>query len=141
MNQRGRKSATALTVVDTGPGVSPLAIPPGLSQAERGVWLATVNSKPVDHFRSEHVPLLVEYVRHVCRGHVIDEQLRAFDKEWLATDEGIKRYEKLSGMANKTAGMINRLACSMRLTQHSTYRNDKVIPKPGRRLWQREPSA
>jgi hypothetical protein len=140
MNQRGRKSAAALAVVPDQPGVPALAVPPGLTQAERNVWLATVNSQPADHFGIEHVPILVEYARHVCRSHVIDEQLKGFDPEWLATDEGVRRYEKLSGVAIKTAGMIQRLATTMRLTHQSRYRADKVIPKPGRKLWQREPS-
>lgn len=99
-----------------------------------------VNSRPADWFGSEHVPIMVEYARNVCRGHVIDEQIRAFDAEWLATDEGVKRYEKLSGIAVKTAGMIHRLATSMRLTHHSHYSAEKKAPRPGRKLWQREPS-
>lgn len=141
MLQRGRKSAvSALAVVDGDvQRQSPIIAPAGLTDGERAVWLATVNSKPTDWFGSEHVPILVEYVRNVCRAHIIDEQLRAFDAEWLATDEGLKRYEKLSGIAVKTAGMVTRLATAMRLTHHAMVRADKVIPKSGRKLWQREP--
>lgn len=143
MNQRGRKSAAALAVVTQDQtAVTPLMPPPGLSQAERGVWMLTVNSKPVDWFGIEHGPLLVEYVRHVCRSHVVDEQMKAFDAEWLATDEGLKRYEKLAGVATKIAGVIKALATSMRLTQHAVYHKDKagMGPGKGRKIWQREPS-
>lgn len=101
--------------------------------------MATVNSKPADWFGLEHVPLLVEYCRMVCRGHVIDEQLRAFDAEWLATDEGLRRFERLMGIAAKSAGVIKALATAMRLSQQATMRHEKVHPKPGRKLWQREP--
>jgi len=111
-----------------------------LTQGERGVWLATVNSKPADWFGTEHVPILIEYVRCVCRAQVVDGQLKAFDDAWLATDDGLARFEKLTSIATKTAGMINRLATAMRLTQQATMRADKVHPKPGRKLWQREPS-
>ena len=101
--------------------------------------MATVNGKPSNFFRSDHVPILVEYVRAVCRGHVIDEQLRVFDAEWLATDDGLKRYERLSSLANQTAGTVLRLATSMRLTPSSIYRPDKAgTDKPSGKLWRRE---
>src|SRR5580765_6940490 len=110
MNQRGRKSAAALTVVgDRLPGsASALPVPPTLSPAERLVWMATVSAKPGDWFGMEHVPLLVEYCRHVCRGHVVDQQLKAFDPEWLKTDEGLRRYQALSAIAYQIAGMVAR---------------------------------
>jgi hypothetical protein len=136
MNQRGRKSAAALAVVDEGSTVG-ISVPPGLTAAERVVWMTTVASKPGDWFGSEHVPILVEYVRCVCRAQVIDGQLRAFDAAWLATDEGLARFEKLTALAIKTAGMINRLATSMRLTQQATVRAEKVHAKPAGRIWQR----
>lgn len=138
MNQRGRKSSAALAVVDDRSLPTGVPVPPGLSAAERVVWMTTVNSKPTDWFGTEHVPMLVEYVRCVCRAQVIDGQLKAFDDAWLNTDEGLVRFDKLTAMAIKTAGMINRLATSMRLTQQSTVRAEKVHAKPAGRLWQRE---
>ena len=141
MNQRGRKSMASLAVVDGGlAGIAPIAAPPGLTDAERGVWQATVESKPADWFGSEHIPLMVEYVRQVCRGHVIDAQIKAFDEAWLATDEGLARFEKLTTLGTKTAGMIARLATNMRLTHQSVWRADKAglgVSK-GKKLWQRE---
>ena len=141
MNQRGRKSMAALAVVDGSAAISPIMAPAGLTQAELQVWLALVNSKSTDWFGTEHVPLMVEYVRHVCRGHVVDTQLRVFTDEWLATDEGLKRYKDLSGIATKTAAMIKTLATSMRLTQQTVYHKDKAGMGPKRgKVWQREPS-
>lgn len=143
MNQRGRKSMAALAVVDGGlAGISPVKAPPGLTPAERGVWTETVNSKPADWFGSEHIPIMVEYVRQVCRGHVIDAQIKAFDETWLATDEGLARFEKLTTIGTKTAGMIARLATNMRLTHQSVWRADKaaLVKGSGRKLWQRDES-
>lgn len=82
--------------------------------------------------------MMVEYVRAVCRGHVIDGQIRAFDPDWLKTDEGVKRYERLSKISTTTTAIMTRLASAMRLTQQSRILKDKVIPKAGRKLWQRE---
>ena len=65
--------------------------------------------------------------------------LRALDAEWLATDGGLRRYEKLNVLAVKLSGMVVRLASAMRLSHQSTMRHEKVIPKTGRKLWQREP--
>ena len=101
-----------------------------------------VNSKPADWFGLEHVPIMVEYVRHVCRGYVVAGQLEVFTNEWLATDEGLKRFKDLSGIANKTAAMVKTLATSMRLTQQTVYHKDKAGMGPGKgtgKVWQREP--
>lgn len=143
MQQRGRKSSAALVIVDEEvTGIAQVMAPAGLSDAERQEWLALVNSRPADWFGTQHIPMMVEYVRHVCRGHVIDEQLRLFDKDWLETDDGLRRYEKFVGMALKNAGMIKTLATSMRLTQQTVYHKDKagMGPPKAKKLWQREPS-
>lgn len=141
MNQRGRKSSAALAVVDDQDMSLARIMPPsGLSQAERQVWMALVNSKPADWFGIEHVPLMVEYARHVCRGHVVAGQLDAFTDEWLATDDGLRRFKDLSGIANKTASMVKTLATSMRLTHQAVYHKDKAGMGPNRagKVWQRE---
>jgi len=142
MKQRGRTSLAALSVVgESSAAAIALMPPPGLTPAEKGVWLQTVNSKPTDWFGSENVPVLVEYVRQVCRGHVLADQIKDFDAAWLATDDGLKRYERLQGLSLKTAGMIQKLATTMRLTQQSIYRADKIgLQKTKSKLWQREPS-
>ena len=141
MNQRGRKSSASLVAV-SGPGIAPLMVPPGLTEGERGVWLATVNSKPADWFGTEHIEMLVDYARNVCRGHVVDAQLKAFDPEWMATDNGLRRWALLVGTAAKLSGVTNTLMRSMRLTHQSVYRADKAGMGPGKgtgKVWQREP--
>jgi hypothetical protein len=135
VNQNGRKSAAALAVVEH---AATLPIPPGLSGGERAVWLRSVNGKPTDYFGSEHVAMLVEYCRLVCRLDVIDQQVREFKPEWLATDEGLKRYDRLVSMGSKLSGAMHILARDMRLTHQSVYRAEKVVSKPAGRLWQRD---
>lgn len=141
MNQRGRKSSAALSVVQ-GCGIAAITPPPGLSEAEYGVWQATVGSKPLDFFGMEHVPLLVEYCRHKCNADVIAGKLKEIDPVSMDTDDGLRRYEKLIGMHAKTTGVIRTLMTSMRLTHQSIYRADKagMGPGKGRKPWQREPS-
>lgn len=138
MQQRGRKSAAALAVVEDGQtGMMSVMVPPMLSPAERSVWLMTVNSKPNDYFGSEHIPILTEYARQVCWADVLDAEIKRFDPAWLAEEEGLKRYTKLVDLALRVSNSIGRTAQLMRLTHKDCYRAEKVVPKSGRKLWQR----
>ena len=98
-------ASLAVVVVDA-KGIARVGAPPMLSDAERAVWMATVNSKPADWFGLEHVPLLVDYVRHICKADVFDAQIKAFEPHWLATDDGLRRYGKLIDLSVKTSAAI-----------------------------------
>jgi hypothetical protein len=138
MKQRGRKSAASLAVVsvDQG-GYSVIGPPPGLTDGERAVWMASASGKPSDWFGSEHIAMLVDYCRTVVRCDVLDAQIKAFDPEWLKEDEGLKRYERLLSMAAKLSGVCNTLARSMRLTHQSKYVANKAgTTVRGRKPWQ-----
>jgi hypothetical protein len=138
MMQRGRKSGAALAVVPA--GNHRLAPVVGLTEGEKTVWLRTVNSRPADWFGSEHVPLLVNYARHCCRADLIDQQMQAFQPEWLEQDSGFKRFERLSKLFRDETNAINVLARAMRLTHQSLYRADKasttVESNKGEKPWQ-----
>lgn len=114
--------------------------PRDLTDTQRVIWLATVNSKPAEWFGDEHVPILVEYVRHIETANALTQQIEAFDPEWLKDDDGLKRYDKLTKMRAREAGVINTLARSMRLTQQAMYRADKAgtlgSKGGGRKPWQ-----
>ena len=146
MQQRGRKSAASLSVVvadeDGQTERVPRTIQPPstLSDAERQVWLSLVESKAANYFGTEHVPLLVQYVRAVCSAEVVNQQLQAFDPEWFDTDEGLRRYDRLQGMAHRLANTIHILARSMRITHHAVLRAHKASlgTGKGRKPWQRD---
>lgn len=138
MAERGRKSAASLSVVGV---ISRLAPPETLSDDQRSLWLATVNSKPADWFGSEHLPILLEYVKHIETAQVLTREIEGFDPEWLKDDDGLKRYDRLTGMRAREAGVINTLARSMRLTQQAQIRADtagakKSRPGGGSKPWQ-----
>jgi hypothetical protein len=123
----------------TGLDQRPVA-PAELTEPEREVWQQIVNDKPSDWFGSSHVPMLVDYVTLLANGRVVAAQIKAFDPEWLATDEGLRRYQALVGMSTKLSTAANTLARSMRLTHQAIYRADKAgMTGKGRKLWQREP--
>ena len=105
------------------------------------MWRTTVESKPADWFGIEHIPLMTEYVRAICRAHVIDARIKALDDADLDTPEGMARFERLIILGAKTAGMIARLATNMRLTHQSIWRPDRAAnSKKVSKLWQRSRS-
>ena len=134
MADRGRKSAASLSVVGTSASVIVRLAPPhDLEASQRAIWLTTVNSKPADWFGPEHAPILIEYVRHVATAAVLSKQIEDFDPAWLIDDDGLKRYDKLTGMRAREAGVINTLARSMRLTQQAVIRADAAGTSKARR--------
>lgn len=144
MTQPGRKSAASFSVVG-GLSVITRAPPPAeLTDDQRALWLATVNSKPAEWFGPEHIPLLLEYVRHVSTAAMLTEQIQAFDPEWMTTDAGLKRMKTLTAMRAREAQVINTLARSMRLTQQAVYRADKAATLTGkvigRQPWEHQKS-
>ena len=38
------------------------------------------------------------YCQHVVTAQVLDDEIKAFDREWLRDDDGLKRYDRLLAM-------------------------------------------
>lgn len=133
-----RKSVAALAIASVAPGAVRLPPPATLTQAERGLWLAVVNSKPAEWFGPEHAPLLANYVRHSLAADVLTQQLHDFDPEWLKDDDGLKRYGRLLVMRERETRAASSLATRMRITQQGVYRADKAATVAGRAA-QRKP--
>jgi beta-galactosidase/beta-glucuronidase len=140
MGQRGRTSSAELAIAR--PDLTQrLAPPAGMAQYERSVWLRIVNSQPADWFGPEHTEMLRQYCRHTVNAELIAQQLSAFDPQWMADEDGLKRYDLLCKCLNRETAAINSLARGMRLTQQSMIKNDKVKKKPSQgKPWQRNES-
>lgn len=121
-----RKSAASLEVVaPVGLAVSVRLDPPGhISEAERAVWLQVVNDQPAAAFSDTHAPLLELYCRHVVNARVIADEVAQFERAWLADSEGLKRYDRLLGMAEREGRAASSLATRLRITR-------QAIPKMG----------
>lgn len=139
MAQPGRKSAAALSVVGMVTTFSRVAPPTELTAPQRGLWLATVNSKPAEWFGNEHVPMLVEYVRHVSTADLLTKEIEGFTAEMFADADALKKLKTLTTMRAREAQCINTLARSMRLTQQSVYRADKAATLAGKTGGSRKP--
>lgn len=139
MAERGKKSIASMSVAAPTGVDSRLAPPASLTPAQKVAWVTVVNARPADWFGPENAALLVQYCRHKVQSDILAQQLEAFDPAWLLEDEGLKRYDQLSGMVERETRTMNALLRSMRLTQQSLVRADKSVPSAkGRKPWQGE---
>jgi hypothetical protein len=115
--------------------------PEELTPEEAIEWRAVVDRLPADWFPRESHQLLVQYCRHVVKARVIAGLIADFEPEWAATDEGLHRFDKLTGMAEREGRAISSLATRMRLSQQSRYA-DRVAhgksasPNASRKPWE-----
>lgn len=120
MATRGRKSAAALAVVTALPGQRPEP-PAELTDEQAAEWRAIVGRMPADWFTRETQPLLVQYCRHVVKARLVAQAINDFDPAWLADEDGLKRYDKLTQIAEREGRAMSSLATRMRITQQSRY--------------------
>jgi len=131
-----RRSAASLAIAKhNGQTQYRLPAPPTLSPAEKAVWVTLVKSRPAQWFGAEHIGVVTQYCRHKIQADIIADQLNAFNPQWLADEDGLKRYDKLAGMLERETRAIAALMRSMRLTQQSLMRADTSISRNGTRPW------
>lgn len=121
MAQRGRKSTAGLSVLRVVPGQERPEPPDELTKEEASEWRSIAERLPADWFTRETHGQLVNYCRHIVKARRVAEQVSAFRQEWLETDEGLHRYDKLLHMAERESRAIASLGTKMRITQQSRY--------------------
>lgn len=110
-----RPSGASLTVVPTGlPGR--LAPPDDLTPEQAARWRAVVDSKPVDWFGPDSLPLLKEYVRAEAMCDLLAVQIEA---AMSGGEPG--EIKALLDMRDKESKRLASLATKLRLTQQSRY--------------------
>lgn len=60
------------------------------------------------------------YCQHVVTAKVLDDELKAFDREWLRDDDGLKRYDRLLAMREREVRSASSLATRLRITRQAT---------------------
>ena len=143
MATRGRKSAAAYSVAGLVASVSStarLAPPLHLTDAAREEWLRVVNDQPADAFTNVHAPLLEMYCKHVVKARMFDEEIENFDRAWLADDDGLKRIDKLSALAERESRAASSLATRLRITRQAidqqTVARSNLKQTKGSKPWQ-----
>jgi hypothetical protein len=69
-----------------------------------------VNDHPATAFTETHRDLLDLYCQHVTQAQVLADEIQAFDRAWLADDDGLKRYDRLLGMREREVRSASSLA-------------------------------
>lgn len=123
MAQRGRKSAASVAVAaQVAPALASnrLRASGHLSDAEQSVWCRMVNDHPANAFTETHRDMLDLYCQHIVTAQVLDDELKAFDREWLRDDDGLKRYDRLLSMREREVRSASSLATRLRITRQAT---------------------
>lgn len=123
MATRGRKSAASLAVAaHAGPLTIENRLKPSihLSDAAQTVWVRLVNDQPASAFSETHRDMLEAYCQHTVQAQVLAEEIQSFEREWLRTDEGLKRYDKMLAMREREVRAASSLATRLRITRQAT---------------------
>lgn len=140
MSGRGRKAASDyIAVSEHAPVQLHLPPPAKLTQEERKLWIDTVRSRPVQWFRPEHEPLLVEYVRAVSMADKLAVRLH----KAKGADE-LMQLQRAVALVQRS---IITFARSMRLTHQSipadlartkvkSVNGEETAPRPSKRPWE-----
>lgn len=134
--QRGRKSASSLSVVRTIQAIDRVRPPPGLTDAQCDLWRHIVAALPADWFDASSVPLLAEYVRAVDMCELLEGQVQEAVKEGDA-----EKLQVVLRLRDTESRRVMSLATKMRISQQSTYNakngaTGKNNGGPSRKPWE-----
>lgn len=90
-----------------------------LSDAEQLVWCRVVGDQPASAFTEVNRDMLEVYCQHVVMAQVLDDEIKAFDREWLRDDDGLKRYDTLLKMREREVRSASSLATRLRITRQA----------------------
>ena len=141
MAQRGRKSAAAMAVVSPITAHRPPP-PEGLTPEQADEWTAVTKRLPHDFFPRECHRLLEAYVRHCASFKLLSRWVDTFQEDWLAGDDGLKRYADLLALRDREGRALSALATRLRITPQSRYRAETAATaaaksSDGREQWER----
>lgn len=137
MDKRGRKSTASLSVAPAVGRERPEP-PESLPEAQKATWRAIVNMYPPEYFLTT-LALLEAYCRHCECASVIDREVDAFDVEWLGSDDGLKRFDKLLAIRERQTSVMMALARSMRMTNQARYTPQAAATATGKSGFGKKP--
>lgn len=137
MNQRGRKSASALAVLPVC-GLERLPPPPENMPEDQGhIWDLVVKTPAFSLIGEEAYPLLAEYCRAVSTANKVAAEIESFDVSLITEDAGLKRWEKLLKLQAMVQGRVSDLALKLRIAPSAKNHRDKVPKeKPAKKPWE-----
>jgi phage terminase small subunit len=128
MNQRGRKSAAALSIIPAQRAFKPKP-PDYLTARQQEEWRQVVASMPNGWFGRETHGLLTAYCRHHSNAKVVAEQIDTLNPNALREAEGLEVYDKLSKILEREQRALSSLATRLRLTPQSLLRAETAATR------------
>lgn len=128
MKQRGRKKNIQLAQPSPISAIDRPEPATELTPEQRLVWIQVVNSLPAEWFDDYSTQSLTQYCRHVIEARRIAgliEQLLDDAGESIDIVEFTQAYDKLLKLQERESRMIASLMTKMRLTQQSTWSDQK----------------
>ncbi len=119
--KRGRQSVVELATLPVSVTGKPKHNPPSeLTDAQAQVWRDVVASVDGAKWLTRaNYPVLIEYVRHVCRARTLESQIARFQTEWVKVEGGLERFDRLLSMADRETRAMTACARALRLTPQS----------------------
>ena len=114
----GKKSAASLSVVPAKPATV-LAPPSSFSARQKELWKEIVLARPASWFDGSNSSLLVGYVKAIASHETL--AVRSDAIEATLTDTDLKLLNRVHGMIERQAKLIQTFATKLRLTQQSRY--------------------
>lgn len=141
MQQRGRKSAAALSVVAGAIDGRPKA-PDYLTERQRGIWERTVANEAADMFRTAALQqLLADYCRHRESAERLSSLIDADADTSAAEGYTLEEMDRLMKMRERETRAAADKATKLRLTNQSRYTPQAAATAsrkaPERKLWDR----
>jgi hypothetical protein len=125
MRQHGRKSASALSVVQqigNLPNDSGRPAPPEhFNEAEAAAWWNVVDKMPPHWFPGSAIPLLSTLVQVTVQLDTVNRALAKYRGTIPTKPERWLRYQQLTKMRGALSTQVASLSTKLRLTPHSRY--------------------
>lgn len=113
-----KESAASLSVVPK-KNVQCLVPPNSFTARQKELWKGIVLARPASWFDNSNSPLLVGYVKAIASHEAL--AVRSDAIEASLTDADLKLLNRVHGMIERQAKLIQTFATKLRLTQQSRY--------------------
>lgn len=135
--KRGRKSEGDLTALIGAENLIADDPPAALNDRQAEIWREVVASEAKGFFGSAVTrSMLAEYCRHRESAESVSGVLSTFNPEWLKSEDGVKRYSKLSTIREKENRAAVSIATKLRLTNQS-----RIYPQTAARTARNAPTG
>lgn len=138
-----KKSAASLSVVAPVNIGARLLAPKFLAARQKEIWKDIVTAKPAGWFDCCNAPLLSGYVSAIASHEILALRAQGIEATLLHGEGDLKTLNKIHGMIERQARLMQTLATKLRLTQQSRYTPATAAvaagKAAGRRPWDENP--